>query len=138
MANGCFKELIDDDSAKSNNITSVVFCSGKFYYDLLVDKENKGINDIALVRLEQLFPLPEKQIEDLLRKYKDAKNIIWAQEEPENMGAWVHVLSRLRDIPFKLVSRSASGSPATGSSKLHAIRHQKVIDKVFSYSLVTK
>ncbi len=138
MANGGFKELIDDFSAKVENITSVVFCSGKFYYDLLENKEIKEINDIALVRLEQLYPLPQKQIKEVLKKYKDAENIIWAQEEPENMGAWMHVLSRLRDIPFKLVSRNASGSPATGSSKLHSIRHQKVIDKVFSYSLVTK
>ena len=138
MANGGFMELIDDSSAKAKNITSVIFCSGKFYYDLLEEKEDKGINDIALVRLEQLYPLPEKQIVDVLKKYKDAENIIWAQEEPENMGAWMHILSTLRDIPFQLVSRSASGSPATGSSKLHTIRHQQVVDKVFSYSLVSK
>ena len=138
MANGGFMELIDDSSAKAKNITSVIFCSGKFYYDLLEEKEDKGTNDIALVRLEQLYPLPEKQIVDVLKKYKDAENIIWAQEEPENMGAWMHILSTLRDIPFQLVSRSASGSPATGSSKLHTIRHQQVIDKVFSYSLVSK
>jgi 2-oxoglutarate dehydrogenase E1 component len=138
MGNGGFQELIDDSSAKAKDVTSVVFCSGKFYYDLLEEKNINGINTVALVRLEQLYPLPEAQIQKVLKKYSNADNIIWAQEEPQNMGAWVHILSHLREIPFKVVSRSASGSPATGSSKLHAIRHKQVIDKVFSYSLVTK
>ncbi|MBL4624157.1 MAG: 2-oxoglutarate dehydrogenase E1 component [Flavobacteriales bacterium] len=138
MANGGFQELIDDTAAKAKSISAVVFCSGKFYYDLLEERTNNGVKDVVLIRLEQLYPLPEAQIQDILKKYKNAENIIWAQEEPENMGAWVHILSHLREIPFKLVSRSASGSPATGSSKLHAIRHKQVIDKVFSYSLVTK
>jgi 2-oxoglutarate dehydrogenase E1 component len=138
LTKGGFQELIDDSSAKAKEINSVVFCSGKFYYDLLEEKERENITDVALVRLEQLYPLPQAQIEDVIKKYSNAESIIWAQEEPENMGPWIHILSHLRHIPFKLASRTASGSPATGSSKLHAIRHKQVIDNVFSHSLITK
>ena len=137
MATGSFSEVIDDSGVNSNKVDSLVLCSGKVYYEMKQKAKELNAKNMAFVRIEQLYPWPAEQVKAILKKYT-AKNIIWAQEEPENMGAWMHILSRLRNIPFKLVSRNASGSPATGSSKLHSIRHQKVIDKVFSYSLVNK
>jgi 2-oxoglutarate dehydrogenase E1 component len=80
--------------------------------------------------LEQLYPLPEKKINDVLKKY-DTKQLIWAQEEPRNMGAWTHILNRLRHIPFELVSRRASAATASGSPKFAATRQRLIIEEVF-------
>ena len=80
--------------------------------------------------MEQLYPLPEQKINDLLKKY-DTKQLIWAQEEPRNMGAWTHILNRLRHIPFELVSRRASAATASGSPKFAATRQRLIIEEVF-------
>jgi 2-oxoglutarate dehydrogenase E1 component len=137
FSNGGFIEVLDDHKAQPNKIKTVVFCTGKFYYDVLEQLEQNGINDLALVRIEQLYPFPQKQVDVIVKKYGKATNFVWAQEEPENMGAWSYILRKFTSVPLKVVALDESGSPATGSSKLHAIRHQKLIDKVFSYSLVT-
>ena len=81
----------------SENIKTLVFVTGKFYYDLLEAQENLGRTDVALVRIEQLFPLPEDEIEALISKYKNADDIVWAQEEPRNMGAYAHMLMHIDD-----------------------------------------
>lgn len=126
-----FKEVIDDQSADPDQITKVVFCSGKIYYDLLEEKQRLNNTNIALVRLEQIYPLPIKQLRSIIKKYKNSKNWIWVQEEPVNMGAWTFLHHNFTDVPLKNIARPASGSPATGSSKFHAIRQQKIIDKTF-------
>lgn len=132
MATGNFQEVIDDSFVKTENIDTVVFCTGKFYYDLLTKREEiGGINNIALVRLEQLYPLPTLQIEKIIAKYKSAKKLIWAQEEPENMGAWSYLMRHCSCAELEVVSLSESGAPATGSSKAHAIRQTAIIDKIF-------
>ena len=95
FSNGKFMPVIDKNTADVSKIDRLVFCSGKFYYDLLEFKEKNNINDTALVRLEQLFPLPELEIQDVLNKYSNAKDIVWAQEEPRNMGAWSYLLLHL-------------------------------------------
>lgn len=136
LTKGSFQEVMDDATAKSDAINTLIFCSGKFYYDIIEEKERLGVDDIAVVRIEQLYPLPTDQIKKLITKYNQAENILWAQEEPENMGAWLHVLRLLPDVPIKVVARMASGAPATGSSKAHAIRHRDLLDRVFSYSMV--
>jgi 2-oxoglutarate dehydrogenase E1 component len=135
LATGRFKEIIDDESATASKVRKLVFCSGKFYYDLLEEKENSGAEDIALVRIEQLYPFPKKQFEAILKKYNKAKNIVWAQEEPENMGAWAYLLRTLRHVPLQFVGRAASGSPATGSSKAHAIEQKALINNIFQSQL---
>jgi 2-oxoglutarate dehydrogenase E1 component len=138
MAKGSFQEVIDDANANAKNVETVVFCTGKFYYDLLAKQEElAGADNLAIVRIEQLYPLPQKQLDSIVSKYKNAKNYIWAQEEPENMGAWTHMLRHFTSVKLTPVTLAESGAPATGSSKAHAVRHNVIIDRVFKYSLVT-
>lgn len=136
---GGFKEIIDDN-ADPKNIKKVVMCSGKVYYDLLDHKEKNGVNDIAFIRLEQIFPMPFTQIKKLKEKYSNAKEWTWVQEEPENMGCWSFILRKLSPLlpGIKLVSRVESASPATGYSKKHAEQLQEILDKVFEKVLVEK
>jgi len=128
---GGFKEVIDDAKAKPAEITKVVFCNGKIYYDLLEEKEKLKNKSIAIVRLEQLYPLPKKQIEAVISKYNKAETWLWVQEEPYNMGAWPYIHLEFDLVPLKVIARPASGSPATGSSKFHFVRQRKIIEKTF-------
>ncbi len=130
---GSFLEVIDD--SETNNADVVVFCSGKFYYDLLEKREELSIENMAIVRLEQLYPFPTKQIEKLVTKYGDKAKYLWAQEEPENMGAWSFILRYWKFGPITCCSRHSSASPASGSPKVHEIRHNEIIDKVMNYAL---
>lgn len=132
FANGSFQMLIDDPNAKVDKIKTLVLLTGKFYYDLLEEREKLGREDVALVRIEQLFPLPADDIRAILEKYKNAEDIVWAQEEPRNMGAYSHMLMHLDEAKnFRAVSRRPYGAPAAGSSVRSKIRHQEVIDYVF-------
>jgi 2-oxoglutarate dehydrogenase E1 component len=114
-----------------DEVRRVVFCSGKIYYDLLDKKEEFNARDIALVRLEQLHPLPIEQLESIKDKYKNAILHLWVQEEPENMGPWYYIQNQLPHFKLLGVTRLPSGSPATGLSKIHHIQQQEIIDKVF-------
>lgn len=139
MANGAFQEVIDDSKANAKNVDTVVFCTGKFYYDLLAKQEEiGGADNMAIVRVEQLYPLPQKQLDNIVAKYGKAKKYIWAQEEPENMGAWCHMLRHYTSVKLDVISLQESGAPATGSSKVHARRHNAIINKVFENTLVEK
>lgn len=132
FANGSFQMLIDDDKAKATKVKTLVFVTGKFYYDLLEEQEKLGRDDIALVRIEQLFPLPVEDIKEVLNKYKNADDIVWAQEEPRNMGAYSHMLMHLEEARgWRAASRRPYGAPAAGSAVRSKIRHQQVIDYVF-------
>ena len=132
FANGSFQMLIDDQNAKVDKVKTVVFVTGKFYYDLLEEQENLSREDIAIVRLEQLFPLPTAAIREILTKYKHAEDIVWAQEEPRNMGAYSHMLMHLDEAKtFRAATRRPYGAPAAGSSVRSKKRHQEVIDYVF-------
>jgi 2-oxoglutarate dehydrogenase E1 component len=129
FTSGGFREVIDDLSASPGKITKLVFCSGKLYYDILEKKESLGKEDIALIRLEQLYPLPERQIKDILARYTKARQIEWAQEEPSNMGALNYIMQNFPDTRVSFVARPPSGSPATGSSQLHKIQQGLITDK---------
>ncbi|MCB0446889.1 MAG: 2-oxoglutarate dehydrogenase E1 component, partial [Gelidibacter sp.] len=132
FANGSFQMLIDDEQAKVDKIKTLVFVTGKFYYDLLEEQEKLERDDIALVRIEQLFPLPTEDIRKVLKKYKNANDIVWAQEEPRNMGAYSHMLMHLDEAKtFRAASLRPYGAPAAGSSTRSKRRHQEVIDYVF-------
>lgn len=132
LANGHFHELIDDPQVKATKVRSLVFCTGKFYYDLLAKREELGREDVALVRLEQLFPLPVKEIRKTIKKYGHAEEVVWAQEEPRNMGAWGHLLMHLDEAKtFRVASRRFYGAPAAGSAVRSQRRHAEVIDFVF-------
>jgi 2-oxoglutarate dehydrogenase E1 component len=130
--NGGFQELIDDPTAGISKITKIAFCSGKIYYDLLEEKQKLGNKEhIAIVRLEQLYPLPKVQINKLIKKYKHADYYVWVQEEPFNMGAWTFLRSELDHLKMYIISRPATGSPATGSGKFHQMQQRKIIEKLF-------
>ena len=134
FTDGGFKMLIDDAQVKSKDVKSLVFCTGKFYYDLVEEREKLKRKDVALVRVEQLFPLPVKEMNALIDKYK-ADEIVWAQEEPRNMGALSHILMHHdKAASFRFVSRRPYGAPAAGSATRFKRRHQEVIDYVFDAS----
>ncbi|WP_223034658.1 2-oxoglutarate dehydrogenase E1 component [Hanstruepera marina] len=132
FANGSFQMLIDDKQAEVSKIKTLVFMTGKFYYDLLEEREKLERDDVALVRIEQLFPLPIDEIRNILSKYKGADDVVWAQEEPRNMGAYSHMLMHLDEAKtFRAASRRAYSAPAAGSAVRSKKRHQEVIDYVF-------
>ena len=133
FANGSFKMLIDDDSVKAKDVKTLVFVSGKFYYDLLQKREELNRKDVALIRLEQLFPLPKDQIRATIASYKNANDIVWAQEEPRNMGAYSHLLLHLEEAKeFRVCSRRLYSAPASGSMLRFKRRHDKVLESVFN------
>lgn len=136
MAKGSFQEVIDDAAAKVANIDTVVFCSGKFYYEMKEKATEMGVENMAFVRLEQLYPLPKNQIDAILAKYKNATNIIWAQEEPANMGAWAHIAMSMRDIPFIGICRNATAASAEGSKKLHEKRLKQLFADLFQFAQI--
>ena len=125
-----FMEVIDDTIAPED-VTRVVFCTGKFYYDLLEERNKNGRIDVALVRIEQLFPLHKEKIEKIITKYENAEDHIWAQEEPRNMGAWSYMLQRFEIKDLKVRSRKYYAVPAAGSSARFKARHRRVIESVF-------
>ncbi len=135
MANGSFQMVIDDAEANVSKVKTLVFCTGKFYYDLLEKKEELNRDDVALVRVEQLFPLPADEMRDIIKKYKNADDIVWAQEEPRNMGAWGHMLMHLDEAKqFRVASRRFYGAPAAGSAVRSKRRHAQVLEYVFDKS----
>ncbi|TPV35907.1 2-oxoglutarate dehydrogenase E1 component [Paucihalobacter ruber] len=132
FANGSFQMLIDDETANPDKIKSLVFVTGKFYYDLLEVKEVQKRDDVALVRLEQLFPLPEEDIRAIIKKYKNADELVWAQEEPRNMGAYSHLMMHMDEFKnCRYAGRRPYGAPAAGSATRSKRRHQEAIDYVF-------
>jgi len=131
LALGSFQEVIDDTINKEK-VTKLVFCTGKFYYDLLAEREKLNRNDVALVRFEQLFPLHLEKIQQIIDTYPNVKKYVWAQEEPRNMGAWSYLLDRFDLVKLELASRNFYSVPAAGSSTRFKKRHQAVIDKVFN------
>jgi 2-oxoglutarate dehydrogenase E1 component len=129
---GTFEPVLDDHTVEGRS-RRVVLHSGKIYYDLLSEREKRGLSDVALVRLEQFYPFPESQLLDVVGRYPGAE-IVWAQDEPENQGAWPFIAIEMRRLGFsdiRVVCRPASASPAAGSSKRSAEEHAAVMDGVF-------
>lgn len=131
LANGQFQEVIDDAQVDKKKVKQVVFVTGKFYYDLLEYREANNRSDVALVRVEQLFPLPEAQLKEVIATYPKDARLMWAQEEPKNMGAWGYMLMNFDWVKLELASRNVYSAPAAGSSTRSKARHQEVIEKVF-------
>ncbi|MAO71415.1 MAG: 2-oxoglutarate dehydrogenase E1 component [Flavobacteriales bacterium] len=129
LADGMFEGIIDDDIVPKS-IDRLVLCSGKIYYELLERREQENACNIAIVRIEQLYPLDKSLIKELIEKY-NAKELLWVQEEPENMGAWTFILSELRLLGIDVIARDASAATATGSSKTSAVEQKEIINKVF-------
>ena len=131
LANGEFQEVIDD-VVDPKNVKKMVFCMGKFYYDLLAEREQNGREDVALIRIEQLFPLHKENIQNIIDRYPNVEEYIWAQEEPRNMGAWSYMLQRFELVDLTVRSRNYYAVPAAGSTTRYKKRHQAVIDSVFN------
>ncbi|MFV0140293.1 2-oxoglutarate dehydrogenase E1 component [Empedobacter falsenii] len=131
FTNGGFQEIIEDVTVDAKKVKKVVFCSGKIYYDLDKKRQELGDKETAIIRLEQLYPLNEEKVDTIISKFGDAR-LVWAQEEPENMGAWMYILRKLRKYPFDVVSPAESAATAPGSSKRWAAIYEEVINKVFN------
>ncbi|MCP1995488.1 2-oxoglutarate dehydrogenase E1 component [Flavobacterium sp. HSC-61S13] len=132
---GSFQEVIDDQVVTATEVTSLVFCTGKFYYDLLAEREKLGRNDVALVRIEQLFPLPIDKMKAVIAKYPNVNDYVWAQEEPRNMGAYSFMLMNFHEVPLRLAATKAYSAPASGSSTRSKKRYAYAIAKVFDKNL---
>jgi 2-oxoglutarate dehydrogenase E1 component len=134
--NGGFNEVMDDTKASVKKVKRIAFCSGKIYYDLVERREKSDAEDVAIIRIEQLYPFPHKQIKELLKKYSLSKENVWVQEEPENAGPWRHVDHHARYLNLKYIGRDESASPATGFAKRHAEENEEILKKLFSNILV--
>jgi len=131
FTSGGFKEVIDDESADANQVKKVLFCSGKLYFDLVERKQKDNRNDIAIVRLEQIYPLPFKQLDELYKKYNKAV-WFWVQEEPLNMGAASFLQMNLKNINYGVISRNPSAATATGYAKVHKQEQEEIIQTAFT------
>lgn len=135
LTHGAFQPVIGDTTVDPDQVKTVVLCTGKFYYDLEQEREKRGRRDVALIRLEQLFPLPIAEIEKAINPFSQAEDWVWAQEEPRNMGAWSYLLLHWEATQkFRPASRRYYGAPAAGSAVRFQRRHQEVIDYVFDSS----
>jgi len=131
LSTNCFKEVIDDVYVNdANDVIKVLFCSGKIYFELAEKQQKELRKDIAIIRLEQLYPLPVKQLDILYKKYAKAM-WFWIQEEPLNMGAASFLQMNLKSINFGVISRNASAATATGYAKVHAKEQAEIIDMAF-------
>ncbi|QYH41003.1 2-oxoglutarate dehydrogenase E1 component [Algoriphagus sp. NBT04N3] len=129
FTSGKFRELIPDTTVNTKDVKRVVLCTGKVYYDLEEAREKEKVKNVALVRIEQLHPLPKKQIFETLKQYKDAE-VVWVQEEPENMGYWNYMLRLLhKELPMDVIARKMSASPATGYNKVHVEEQKAIVSK---------
>jgi len=135
FANGTFQEVLDDPAAEADKVKTLVFCTGKFYYDLIAERENLNRDDVAVVRLEQLFPLPVEQLKAIIAKYPNADDYVWAQEEPRNMGAYSYMLMNFTEVKFRVASLKAYSAPAAGSYTRSKKRHAAAIALVFNKDL---
>jgi 2-oxoglutarate dehydrogenase E1 component len=128
-----FQDVIDDAAADKTRAERIILCSGKVYYDLL-EQRAKETKSVAILRLEQIYPFPAEQLSRLLKKYARAQGeLVWVQEESQNMGAWFFVEPRLRDLGFdvKYIGRDASASPATGSLEIHKREQRELVRAAF-------
>jgi 2-oxoglutarate dehydrogenase E1 component len=134
LTHGSFRNVIDEiDDIKAEKVTRVVFCSGKVYFDLLDSRRSDGIHNVAVVRVEQLYPFPAEEYAAVLRKYSNAHEIVWCQEEPQNQGAWYQIRHRLQerlspDHQLLYAGRAPAAAPATGIFKMHVEQQQGLVD----------
>ncbi len=138
LTGGGFMPVIDDAEAKAReSVRRIVLCSGKVFYDLAAARKKSGDKKVAVVRLEQFYPFPEKRLREIFDAYPNAAQLVWAQEEPKNMGGWTFVEPRLMNMlpacqrPF-YVGRAASASPATGSYTIHELEQRRLVDQALT------
>jgi 2-oxoglutarate dehydrogenase E1 component len=131
---GRFREILLDSNVSADQVKRVVLCSGKIFYDLDEAREKDKIKDVAIIRVEQLHPLPKNQILEALKAYPNAE-VVWVQEEPENMGYWNYILRMLyKDIKMDVIARKTSASPATGYNKVHVEEQSNIVNRALKIS----
>jgi 2-oxoglutarate dehydrogenase E1 component len=135
FTSGSFQETIDDNEVNKKDVKTLVFCTGKFYYDITAERENNGRTDVAVVRIEQLFPLPVEQLQAIIAQYPNVEDYVWAQEEPKNMGAYAYMLVNFDLVKWRLASLKAYSAPASGSYTRAKRRHADAIKMVFDKNL---
>ena len=138
LATGTFQTVIDEIDSNINkaDVTRLVLCGGKVYYDLLEKRREKELNNTAIVRIEQLYPYPEQRLAEILEAYPNVPELVWTQEEPKNQGAWLFIAPRLYDdvmkagkqVRISFAGREASAAPACGSPYLHAKQQAQLIN----------
>jgi len=129
---GRFQEVLDDPNADPKKVKKILLVSGKLYWELLEEKEKGEKDHVAILRLEQLYPFPKKQLEKLIDKYGKDSEVLWVQEEPENMGYWSYILRIWREQPLEGIARKPSASPATGYGKVHKREQDEIIKEALS------
>ena len=138
MATGSFHRVLGDDRADASAVKRILLCSGKVYFDLEAERKKRGALDVAIVRLEQYYPLGDALLK-ALAPYREGTPVVWVQEEPRNMGAWYFLNARKADLlggrhPLSLVSRAESASPATGSHAAHELEQKMLLEEAFGAS----
>ena len=133
LAKGGFQEVIGDRTAEAAKVKRLVLCSGKIGHELFTAREEAERDDVAICRVEQLYPFPKDQLLTQIGRYPNLEHVIWTQEEPRNMGAWSFVLQRFHDLgrPLQYAGRAESASPATGSYSRHSAEQAFLIKKAF-------
>jgi 2-oxoglutarate dehydrogenase E1 component len=138
LASGIFQRVLPEARQSGfDSVRRVLLCTGKVYYDLLEEREKRGIRDIDILRIEELYPFPERQLGPMLARYPKNIPLVWVQEEPENMGAWRYLRVRgadsvLGDCSLSVISRPESASPATGSKSSHELEQQDLLDRALA------
>ena len=136
LTNGQFQEILDDPNVTDRKaIKTLVFCTGKVYYDIIAEREALGRNDVAVVRLEQIFPLAIEQIKEVIASYPNVNDYVWAQEEPKNMGAYSFMLMNFDLVKLRLASPKAYSAPASGSYERSKRRQKNAIAMIFDKTL---
>jgi len=125
-----FQEILDDSYVKPEKVTRVLACSGKIYYDLLERQQKEGRDDVAIIRMEQLYPLPVTRLRELIAKYPNAE-WCWVQEEPRNMGAWNYILRVITEVELNYVGRKPSATPASGYARIHNQEQEEIVKTAF-------
>jgi len=130
FTSGNFREILLDKEVDAKKVKRVVLCSGKVYYDLIEMREKEKVTDVAIIRLEQLHPLPKKQLLEAIQSYGKNTETVWVQEEPENMGYWAFIVRNLfKELSMDVIARKASASPATGYHKVHLEEQKQILEK---------
>jgi 2-oxoglutarate dehydrogenase E1 component len=141
LGNGHFQNVIEDNSVDGQSVRRLIFCSGKVYYHLLEERDSRSIKDIALIRLEQLYPFPDKELDEILSRYPGLESAVWCQEEPMNQGAWYssqhHIRNAVKRHDSKLdliyAGRNGSAAPASGYMSVHLDEQKKFIDEALTF-----
>ena len=144
FTNGVFQEVIDDATVQAQNVSRILFCSGKVYYDLIAGREERKAANVAIVRTEMMYPFPQAQIEAILNKYPAAAEVYWVQEEPRNMGPWRFMLESMQGVletskrSLHYAGRPESASPAAGTTKRHEQEQSELVSDAFAPRPVTR